>query len=231
MALSRFLRAIFRLPLPRDDEEADRFVRRTFLLHFHPSRVKPEHLRLRHTWCMGGISALLFGVTVVSGIVLMFYYKPSVGEAHASVRDIESVVTLGPFWRAVHRYASELMIITVFLHMVRVLLNRAYRPPREFNWTVGFVMFLLLLFTAFTGYLLPFDVLSYNAVSVAKGMSDQVPFLGRLLANLLFGGDYIGSEALLRFYVLHCVALPLSMAALMGLHFWRVRRDGYKGGL
>ncbi len=227
----RFWRSIFRVGLPKSEQEAERLSRYNLLMHLHPSRIKPEHLNLKHTWCMGGISALLFMLSVISGIVLMLYYKPNIADAHASIRDIDNVVAFGAFWRSFHRYSSELMLVTVFLHMLRVVLNRAYRPPREFNWAVGITLLLLVLLTAFTGYLLPFDVLSYDAVSVAKGMASNAPVVGKFIINLLFGGEYIGDEALLRFYVLHCLILPLSIVILLAIHFWRVRKDGYKGGL
>ena len=227
----RFIRSIFRFPLPDNEEEAGKFTARNFLLKFHSSHIREEHLALKHTFCLGGISALLFFTACISGIVLMLYYHPDIASAHNSILDIENVVPWGSFWRAVHRYSSELMIISVVLHMLRVVMHRAYKAPHEFNWAVGVALLLLLLLCAFTGYLLPFDVLSYDAVSVAKGISDNAPFIGRFINKFLFGGDNIGNETLLRFFVIHCIITPVAMLFLMFLHFWRVRKDGFKGGL
>ncbi|MFA4985886.1 MAG: cytochrome b N-terminal domain-containing protein [Candidatus Brocadiia bacterium] len=230
--LTRLWRSIFRLRLPSTDEdERQAYVRRSVFLHLHPPTIAREALKLKHSFCLGGLSFLLFIVSVLTGVILMFYYSPTTAGAHSSITDIDNVVAFGQFIRALHRYASELMLITVFFHMIRVALHGAYKTPREFNWSVGVILLLLLLLTAFTGYLLPFDGLSYEAVSVAKGMADSASPVGIWINKLLFGGDKIGDAALLRTYVLHCIALPLTMFLLMTFHFWRVRRDGFKGGM
>ena len=138
------------------------------------------------------------------------------------------------------------MVITVWLHMYRVFLTGSYKPPREFNWNVGVILLVLTLLLSFTGYLLPWDQLAVWAITVGSNMARATPFLGHegpgasLLAfgglNLvhagddarfgLLGGRFVGEGALLRFYVLHCVGLPLAAATLMAIHFWRVRKDG-----
>lgn len=233
MSLGRLWRSIFREPVPSEGDEAasTRYSRLNFFLHLHPARIKAEHLRFRHSFCLGGLSALLFVVACVSGVVLAFYYHPSAETAYDSIVDIDTVMPFGAWWRAVHRFSSELLILTVILHMLRVVLNRAYRAPREFNWVIGVCLLLLLIFVAFTGYLLPFDTLSADAIGIARGMADNAPGVGDWFVNLLFGGPFTGDEAILRIYVLHCFVLPLCMVVLMCLHFWRVRKDGYKGGL
>ncbi|MDZ7815539.1 MAG: cytochrome b N-terminal domain-containing protein [Planctomycetota bacterium] len=229
--IRRIWRSVFRLPVPSDDKEGVKFSRFNFFAHLHPPLVKKEHLKLKHSWCMGGLTFLMFIVSCVSGLVLALYYTPVPEEAYNSITDIENAVRFGSFWRGLHKYSSELMLVTVFLHMLRVVLNRAYRAPREFNWVLGALLFFLVLFTMFTGYLLPYNVRSYDAVSVAQGMADNVPYISGWLQRVLFGGERFGADTLLRFYVLHCCILPLAMILLMALHFWRVRKDGYKGGL
>jgi quinol-cytochrome oxidoreductase complex cytochrome b subunit len=118
------------------------------------------------------------------------------------------------------------MVAVVFLHMCRVFFTGAYKPPREFNWVVGVLLLLLTLALSFTGYLLPWDQLAFWAITVGTSIVAYAPFLGERLRYLLLGGYEIGQAALLRFYVLHCLILPLAMAGLVGLHFWRVRKDG-----
>jgi quinol-cytochrome oxidoreductase complex cytochrome b subunit len=118
------------------------------------------------------------------------------------------------------------MVLAVFLHMLRVFYHKAYRPPREFNWVVGVVLLLMTLLLSYTGYLLPWDQLAFWGVSVGTNMVQAMPGLGPRIRFLLLGGNIVGENALLRFYVLHCVILPLALALGVAVHLWRVRRDG-----
>ena len=122
------------------------------------------------------------------------------------------------------------MVFVVFLHMLRVFYHKAYRPPREFNWVLGVVLLLLTLLLSYTGYLLPWDQLAFWAVSVGTNMVKAMPVLGPQVRFLLLGGNIVGENALLRFYVLHCVILPLTLVFLVGVHVWRVRKDGGLAG-
>jgi quinol-cytochrome oxidoreductase complex cytochrome b subunit len=150
-------------------------------------------------------------------------------------------VPFGSLLRSLHRYAGDGMVIGVFVHMVRVLLTGSYKPPREFNWLLGVVLLVLTLAIAFTGYLLPWDQKGYWATTVASSMlgaavvgaDGPAAVVGpdRDLRVALLGGSTVGAPTLNRFYVLHCVVLPLVAAVLMGLHFWRVRKDGFSGPL
>ena len=195
-------------------------------LHIHPPRVAAHGLRFRFTFCAGGVAFLTFLITVATGLLLMFYIRPAVALAHGDVLYLTQEVPFGGFLRALHRYAGDLMVIAVFVHMIRVLLAGAYRAPREFNWVVGVVLLVLTLATAFTGYLLPWNQKGYWATTVASNMLAAAPVAGEQLQAALLGGDRVGPPALIRFYVLHCVALPLGGLLLMALHFWRVRKDG-----
>ena len=195
-------------------------------LHVHPARIPAHGLRLRFTLCAGGIAFLTFLVTVGTGVLLMFHYRPSTLQAHGDVLALTQEVPFGALMRALHRYAGDLMIIAVFVHMIRVLLAGAYRRPREFNWVVGVVLLVITLAIAFTGYLLPWSQKGYWATTVASNMVAAAPGIGPWLQEALLGGTSVGAAALVRFYVLHCVALPLAGALIMALHFWRVRKDG-----
>jgi quinol-cytochrome oxidoreductase complex cytochrome b subunit len=233
-------RSIFRFGLPKNARARLLLVVQTFLLHPHPARVQASALRLHFTFCLGGVSALLFGLLTVSGAYLMFYYVPDVGRAYTDIKDLEFVVPFGRATRNLHRWAAHLMVVTVILHMARVFFTGSYKPPREMNWVVGVGLLVTTLLLSFTGYLLPWDQLAFWAITVGTNMAAAVPALGHQgpfheivgaavdsdVRFLLLGGTQVGQGALLRFYVLHCVGLPLFAVALMGLHFWRVRKDG-----
>jgi quinol-cytochrome oxidoreductase complex cytochrome b subunit len=165
-------------------------------------------------------------VLVVTGVLLMLYYQPAIPNAYLNMKDLQYVVSNGMFLRNMHRWAAHLMVITVFLHTLRVFYKGAYRNPREFNWVIGVFLFLLTLLLSYTGYLLPYDQLSYWAVTVGSNIVKYVPVVGKSIRFLLLGGNEIGEYTLVRFYVLHCVILPLLMTSLIGLHFWRIRKDG-----
>jgi quinol-cytochrome oxidoreductase complex cytochrome b subunit len=184
-------------------------------------------------------------VEVFTGILLMFYYRPTVEFAYRDMLDLRDAVSLGII-REIHRWAAHAMVITVMLHMLRVFLTGSYKPPREFNWVIGVMLLVLTLLLSFTGYLLPWDQLSLWAVTVGTNIAGATPLVGAngpghdLLASggqplvtvdsdiryLLLGSPNVGEETLNRFYVLHCIALPLISIFLMSLHFWRIRKDG-----
>jgi quinol-cytochrome oxidoreductase complex cytochrome b subunit len=110
--------------------------------------------------------------------------------------------------------------------MMRVFYTGAYKPPREFNWVVGVILLVLTLVLSFTGYLLPWDQLALWAVTVGHGIGGSAPYFGDETQLIVFGGYQIGPNALIRFYTLHVIALPLLAAIFMAVHFWRIRRDG-----
>jgi len=135
------------------------------------------------------------------------------------------VVTFGTVLRNMHRWAAHGMVLVVFLHMCRVFFTGGHKAPRQFNWLVGVSLLLFTLALSFTGYLLPWDQLSYWAITVGSNIAGYAPVVGNLLKYLLLGGHVIGPGTLLRFYVLHCVVLPAAMSVLIAVHFFRVRRD------
>jgi len=187
---------------------------------------------------LGLICAASFLLLTVTGLLLMFYYKPSTVLAYQSIKDIHYVVPTGRFMRNIHRWGAHLMVIAVLLHMARVFYTSSYRKPREMNWLFGLVLLVLTLGLSFSGYLLPWDQLAYWAVTIGaniaqspRELTDAIGItryvdIGGLQKTLLLGSRSVGEDALIRFYVLHVFFLPLLMAAFMGLHFWRIRKDG-----
>jgi quinol-cytochrome oxidoreductase complex cytochrome b subunit len=165
----------------------------------------------------------------VTGLALMLYYFPYPAEAYRSMKDLEFVVTFGVVLRNMHRWSAHAMVVVVFLHLCRVFWTGSYKPPREFNWVAGVGLFLLTLALSFTGYLLPWDQLAFWAITVGTNIAAYAPVFGERLKFLLLGGHVIGPMTLLRFYVMHCVFLPLAAAALISFHVWRVRKDGLSG--
>ncbi len=223
---TRIWRSFARHPVPVTDVGRARIVLANVWLHLRPAKVDPRDYRFTATFCLGGLSAFLFALLTVTGVFLMVYFRPAVPDAYHDIEDLMYAVPGGAFLRNLHRWAAHGMVITVGLHMLRVFLRGAYRPPREFNWVVGAGLLVLTLALSYTGYLLPWDQLALWAVSVGTEMAASVPWLGPIARRLLLGDDEVGGAAVLRFYVLHCIVLPLLAVALMAVHFWRVRKDG-----
>lgn len=211
-------------------------------LHLHPLQTPRGAVRFSYTWGLGGISFLLFCVLTLTGVLLMFFYVPDTRRAYDDMKDLEFAVAFGLFLRNLHRWAGHAMVITAWLHMLRVFLTSAYKKPRQFNWAIGVSLLVLTLLLSFSGYLLPWDQIAFWAITVGTNMATATPFLGAEgpfslvtyendLRFLILGGRTVGQSALLRFYVLHCLALPLIAAVLMGVHFWRVRKDRFSAPL
>ena len=209
-------------------------------LHLHPVRVPRYAVRPGFTLGLGGLTFFFFLVTVVTGVLLMFYYRPTAEHAYVDMKNLYHDIPFGPLMRNMHRWAAHAMVIAVWFHMLRVFLTGSYKPPREFNWVIGVWLLVLTLFLSFTGYLLPWDQLSLWAVTVGTNMARYTPFVGHEgpfaevtgvdestdLRALLLGSPRVGSPAVLRFYVLHCILVPLLLSVLLVVHFWRVRKDG-----
>lgn len=198
-----------------------------FILHLHPQRVNSQVGGLRPTMCLGGLSLFFFLLLVVTGLLLMFFYQPGNPDtAFDSLTVIQDLVPYGAFVRSIHKWAGQAMVLTVVLHLVRVIVTGAYRPPKELNWVIGVLLLLLTVVLDFTGYLLIGDVTARHAAKIAYALSGEVPFAGPYLQVLLFGGEPATDLAGLRIYLWHCMVLPLLMTLLMGWHFYRVRKDG-----
>ena len=245
MVKSQVWTSFFRHGVPSTNRNRVLVMMSNVILHLHPVKARKSGVKLEFTWCMGGISFFLFLVETVTGVFLMFYYRPTIEFAYADIVDLREQVPLG-MTRELHRWGAHAMVISVWLHMFRVFMTGSYKPPREFNWNVGVILLVLTLLLSFTGYLLPWDQLAMWAITVGTNMARATPFLGHegpgaaalKLGDIamvhsgddirfaLLGGRFVGAGALLRFYVLHCIAFPLVAALLMTVHFWRVRKDG-----
>jgi cytochrome b6 len=195
-------------------------------LHFLPVKVREKTLRVRATYYLGSISFLLFAILAITGVLLMFYYHPAAPQAYRDMKDLRFVVSNGVFLRNLHRLAAQLMVAAVFAHMFHVFYRGGYKPPHEFNWVVGVVLLLVTLFLSYTGYLLPWDQLAFWAITVGSNIISAMPVFGKYVRFQLLGGNVVGENALLRFYVLHCVVLPLVAVFFIAIHFWRVQKDG-----
>jgi len=219
-------RSLFRQPYPTTSRTRALAVMNNVFLHLHPVRVKRHAVRYTYTFCLGGISFFLFLALTVTGLYLMFFYVPSVTRAYQDIQAIEVAVAFGSFTRNMHRWAAHLMVLTVFLHMIRVFYHGAYKPPREFNWAIGVLLLFSTLWLSFTGYLLPWDQIAFWAITVGTQMAQYAPLLGPETGFFLLGGIQVGGDTLLRFYVMHVIAFPLITAIFLIVHFWRIRKDG-----
>jgi quinol-cytochrome oxidoreductase complex cytochrome b subunit len=201
-------------------------VMNNVLYHLHPVKVKRHGVKLSYTLCLGGLSFFLFILLTITGIFLMFYYTPSAETAYADIEALSTNVAFGSLVRNMHRWGAHLMVLSVFLHMSRVFYHGAYKPPREFNWVVGVILLFLTLLLSFSGYLLPWDQLALWAVTVGTNMAGFVPVIGNQVKFALLAGVEVSASTLLRFYVLHVLALPFILVIFLAVHFWRVRKDG-----
>lgn len=218
--------SIFRHRLPHTDLGRSQTSFTNFFLHIHPVKVHKNTLKPWFTMGLGLMSMFLFMILTVTGILLMFYYVPSTTQAYDRMLDLRGTVAFGEFLRNMHRWSAHGMVAVVFLHMCRVFFTGSYKKPREFNWVIGVVLFLLTLLLSFTGYLLPWDQLAFWAITVGAAIAGYAPVFGEQMRFLLLGDTTVGQEALLRFYVLHVAVLPLAMTLLIAIHFWRIRKDG-----
>jgi quinol-cytochrome oxidoreductase complex cytochrome b subunit len=219
-------RSLFRQPYPTTSRTRALAVMNNVFLHLHPVRVKKHAVRYTYTFCLGGVSFFLFLVLTVTGVYLMFFYIPSVSRAYQDILSIENSVAFGNFVRNMHRWGAHLMVLTVFLHMIRVFYHGAYKPPREFNWVIGVLLLLSTLVLSFTGYILPWDQIAFWAITVGMQMATYAPLVSKESSFMLLGGVEVGQGTLIRFYVLHVIAIPLIISILMIVHFWRIRKDG-----
>jgi quinol-cytochrome oxidoreductase complex cytochrome b subunit len=223
---NRVWRSIFRHGFAPTNRNRSLAVFSNFFLHVQPAKVRRRAVQLWRTFYLGGLSSACFFILTVTGIFLMFYYRPAVPQAYQDMKDLQFVVWLGPFLRNLHRWSAHTMVAFVLAHMAVTFFRGAYRPPRQFNWVIGVFLLVMTVLLSYTGYLLPWDQLAYWAVTVGTNMAEATPLIGDKLKLLLLGGHAINANALIRFYVLHCVLLPLTLVIGIAVHIWRVRKDG-----
>src|SRR5678810_251944 len=200
--------SIFRSGYPSTPRNQMLVVATNVFLHLHPTRIHRTHVKITHTYCLGGLSFFLFLGLTITGVLLMFYYVPSTERAYEDILHLQTEVRFGMLMRNIHRWMAHGMVIMVLMHMMRVFYTGAYKPPREFNWVVGVVLLFLTLGLSFTGYLLPWDQLAIWAVTVGTSLAGYSPFIAKQFNIVLLGGVVVGPQTLLRWYVLHVLALP-----------------------
>lgn len=191
-----------------------------------------------YTLGLGLASFFLLLITILSGVLLMIYYIPSIENAYNSVKDLTYVVSGGTLVRNMHKWAGEGMILFVLFHMARVFYTGSYKSGREFNWLIGIALLIITFGINLTGYMLPWDQLSYwalvitsNIINSPRELTDSLGItqyfdIGGFSKELLLGGLAPGKESLNRIYLLHIMLLPLVLFILVGVHFWRIRKDG-----
>lgn len=225
-----FVRSIFRHNYPNNDVDRSEVVFKNFFLHFHPVKCHQNALDPFYTLGLGTISTSLFILLTITGVILMFYYIPAVDRAYDIMKDWQDTTPFAQMYRNMHRWAAHMMVLFVFLHMSRVFYTGSYKGERKFNWVVGVMLMFLTLVLSFTGYLLPWDQLSFWAVTVGANIAGYAPNLPGFQYNvnkvMLLASTSVGQDALIRFYVLHVALLPLLTGTLIGVHFWRIRKDG-----
>ena len=211
---------------PNSNREASEAVVKNFWLHWFPSKISLPSMSWGFSFWLGTASACLFVILTLTGLLLLFFYIPSVRDAYWSMKDIDNVVVFGWLLRSQHRWAAQLMVGAVFFHLVRVFFTAAYRDQRVWNWFIGLALFVLTIFLSFSGYILPWDQLAYWALTIGMGIAAEVPFIGEEIRFIFLGGNILGQASLIRFFVLHNFFLPALLVILFALHMWRIRKDG-----
>ena len=213
--------------IPATDQPQRRFnLLGTLVLHFRPRRVPERCLRYTLTWGLGGMAAVLVTLQLFTGILLKFAYGPVPTQAYESLVRLQEGFLFGQWVRNIHFWSANLLVVVVGLHGLRVFFTGGFHPPRRLNWVVGLGLFILVLASNLTGYLLPWDQLAYWATTICVGMLEYIPLAGSRLQQLVLGGPQIGPATLRNFFALHTAVVPILIVMLMAFHFWRVRKAG-----
>lgn len=211
---------------PKDENDRIRLAIKSFILHLHPRMINESTIKFNHTFGLGGMAALLFVIQIFTGILLRFVYEPFPGRAYDSILYLQSEVLFGLLIRNIHHWSGILLILITFLHLLRTYFTGAYHPPRQFNWVLGLILLLLVVFSNFTGYLLPWDQLAYWAITISTNMLEYIPLIGSSAREIILGGSEVGNSTLLLFYNFHTGIFPILIIIVMSFHFWRVRKAG-----
>ncbi len=195
------------------------------LEHLAAKKRVPIH-RSAVFYFLGGMALFLFGIQVVTGILLSLYYKPSPDQAFESVRAIMTEVDYGWLIRSIHSWSANLLVGVLYLHLLTTFIMRAYRRPREFTWATGLVLLAMFLAFGFSGYLLPWNQLAFFATKVGTDITGGVPLVGEYMLLLARSGEEVTGDTLARFYSLHVVILPLATLAVLGVHLYLVQKHG-----
>ncbi len=211
---------------PHKSREGFCYMYKSLILHFRPRKIHRKALDFTLTFGLGGMAFLLILLLFGTGILMKFFYLPFPDKAYESIIYLRSNVLFGSFIRNIHYWSANILIIVAFLHFLRVFFTSAFHPPRQFNWVIGLGLLVIILLFNFTGYLLPWDQLSFWAVTISTGMMDYIPWIGNRMQILIRGGTEVCSSTLSIFYATHTAFLPAVLILLVPFHFWRVRRAG-----
>ncbi|HAB53549.1 MAG: cytochrome bc complex cytochrome b subunit [Ignavibacteria bacterium RIFOXYB2_FULL_35_12] len=203
----------------------DERVKLEDLVNFLGKKYVPVH-RNSVWYYFGGVSLFFFIIQVVTGILLLFYYKGSADLAFESIQFIMSKVQFGWLIRSIHSWAANLFILAAFIHMFSVYFEKSYRKPREITWVTGMLMFFLALGFGFSGYLLPWNELAFFATKVGTDIAGAVPLIGETLKIFLRGGEEVTGATLSRLFGFHVALLPGIFTALLTIHLLLVQRQG-----
>jgi cytochrome b6 len=195
------------------------------ILDFLQHKTVPHH-KYSIWYYFGGISLYLFLVQVITGILLLLYYRPTAESAYESVQYIVTQVPFGWLVRSIHSWAANLFIFFAFMHMFSVFMLKAYRQPRELTWLSGIALLFLAMGFGFSGYLLPWNQLAYLATNVGTDFAQMVPFIGDWLLKFLRGGPEVTGATLTRFFGFHVAILPGITTILLTVHLIFVQRLG-----
>jgi len=209
-----------------DDRQRRRRLFNSLVLHFRPRAIPERTLNFTLTWGLGGMAVVLVAVLFATGLMMKLVYQPVPDRAYASIIYLQNTVVFGQLIRNLHHWSGNALLLIVFLHLLRVFFSGAFHAPRQFNWIIGLLMFLLVLGSNFSGYLLPWDQLAYWAITICTGMLEYIPVIGGGLQKVVRGGVDIGPATLSTFYAIHTAVIPACLLILMPFHFWRVRKSG-----
>ena len=212
---------------PAADQPQRRFnLLSTLVLHFRPRRVAEKTVSFTLTWGLGGMAAVLVTLQLFTGVLLKFAYAPVPTQAYDSLVRLQEGFLFGQLARNIHFWSANLLVVVACLHGLRVFFSGGFHPPRRLNWVVGLGLFILVLASNLTGYLLPWDQLAYWATTICVGMLEYIPLAGSRLQQIVLGGPQIGPATLRNFFALHTAVFPTLIVMLMAFHFWRVRKAG-----
>jgi quinol-cytochrome oxidoreductase complex cytochrome b subunit len=213
-----------RRPNPRLQPHSD-----GFWLHMRPSFFHKDMTGVYPTFRLGWLSTYFVFFETITGMFLMVWYTPSPQIAYGNMVAILSNVPLGQLMRDLHRLGAEAMVLIVTLHMIRTFMTGSYKKPRQFTWFSGVILLFATFFLSFSGYLLPWDQLALWAVTIGASMveASPPPIVGETLNLLLRGGPDIGANGLLRFYLLHVLAVPAILFIFTGVHYYKVIIHGH----
>ncbi len=171
------------------------------------------------------MAAVLFLIQVFTGVLLRFTYSPTPADAYDSILAIQHYILFGQLVRNIHHWSGILFVVVAFLHLLRTFFTGAFYPDRKWNWVIGISLIVAVIFTNFTGYLLPWDQLAYWAITVSTSMLNYFPVIGDQLTSFIRGGQNVSGSTLLIFYNFHTAILPLTIVILIVFHFWKVRKN------